>query len=236
MPFEKKSLGQKAKGALTKIFALAVLVGGPIAGTGYYHYGTQETQEVKVRSVEKGKYLGWDYTNYQSLYEPGTKISTDKGDFDNLSSSLFHFKSQNDTSELQNQFQSGKVYRVTTYGGWFGNPNLLSAVEVTPEEMKQRKEAEDARKAEEAALQQQQQGGQASGGAVVQPGTAKPPAGGAATPTPTALSGATSEIIITAHGYDIKLTVPTEVINKVRVEEVKKTEPVRIVQPPAPGS
>lgn len=227
MTYGKKSFGQKIGGGLKKLFLSVALVGGAVGAPAYYHYGTVEEDEVKVTYVEKGPYKGYDSKTWTSIYEPGKSITTDKGTFNN-ENSLLHLKFN--APEIQNQFQSGKIYRIKSYGGVLGlDPKILSAREVTPEEIAERKKMaeEDKKRADQERLAQQ------GGAAVVDP--AVPVAPGQVTPAASGLSGATTKVIITAEGFDIQMTVPTEVVNKIRIDKVSETKPVHIVQPPAPS-
>lgn len=209
--------------AFKKAAAITLIGTAAIGAPGYYHYGTAQDHEVKVRQVDRD-FVEWDNKAGKPVYE-NQRIVTDKGIFRN-EDTMLHMKFNAD--QLQGQFEVGKTYRLSTYGnlpfGLASNPNIVSAREVTPEELAERE------KEKQAQLKQNQQ---AQPGAV-QPGAApKPGTPGASSP---ALSGATQKVIITAEGYDIQMTVPVEAVAHIRIDKVSETKPVHIVQPPRPSN
>ncbi len=231
----KKTFGQKltdAKGKAVSAFkraaVLTLAAGALVGGPGYYNYGTQQETEVKVRQVLRD-FKEWDQEKGEGVYE-NSRVVTDKGTFRN-EDALLHLKFNSD--QMYNQFETGKTYKIKTYGhlpfGLVGSPNIISMREVTEEELAERARAQQA--AQKKAQAPAGQPGQPQ--QVQQQGTAQPasPAGGPA------LSGATTKVIISAEGYDVEMTVPTEAVNQIRVDKVTQAQPVRIVQPPrAPGS
>lgn len=230
----KKTFGQKltdAKGKAVSAFKRAAVItlaaGAFVGAPGYYNYGTQQETEVKVRQVLRD-FKEWDKEKGEAVYE-NSRIVTDKGTFRN-EDALLHLKFNSD--EMYNQFETGKTYKIKTYGhlpfGLVGSPNIVSMREVSEEELAERARAQQAaQKKGQTPAGQPQQGAQP-----VQQGAA--PAG---QPAGTVLSGATTKVIISAEGYDVEMTVPAEAVNHIRVDKVSQTQPVRIVQPPrAPGS
>ena len=229
----KKTFGQKltdAKGKAVSAFKRAAVItlaaGAFVGAPGYYNYGTQQETEVKVRQVLRD-FKEWDKEKGEAVYE-NSRVVTDKGTFRN-EDALLHMKFNSD--EMYNQFETGKTYKIKTYGhlpfGLVGSPNIVSMREVSEEELAERARAQQAAQKKGAAPAGQQAQPQAGATPAAQPGS---PAG-------TVLSGATTKVIISAEGYDVEMTVPAEAVNHIRVDKVSQTQPVRIVQPPrAPGS
>src|SRR5690606_34944833 len=122
------------KGSAVRAFKKAALVtvaaGALVGGPAYYNYGTIQEQEVTVRQVQRD-YVGWDAEKYQSIYD-NYRIVTDKGTLRN-EDAMLHMKFNSD--QLQETVQTGKIYRVKTYGnlpfGLVGSPNIISMQEVT---------------------------------------------------------------------------------------------------------
>ena len=146
----KKTFGQKltdAKGKAVSAFKRAAVItlaaGTMIGGPGYYNYGTQQETEVKVRQVLRD-FKEWDQEKGEGVYE-NSRVVTDKGTFRN-EDALLHLKFNSD--QLYNQFETGKTYKIKTYGnlpfGLVGSPNIISMREVTEEELAERARAQQA--------------------------------------------------------------------------------------------
>ncbi len=227
----KKTFGQKltdAKGKAVSAFkrtAVITLAAGAFVGVpGYYNYGTQQETEVKVRQVLRD-FKEWDKEKGEAVYE-NSRVVTDKGTFRN-EDALLHLKFNSD--QMYNQFESGKTYKIKTYGhlpfGLVGSPNIISMREVSEEELAERARAQQAA---------QKKGQMPAGQQLAQPQQGAAPAAQPGAPAGTVLSGATTKVIISAEGYDVEMTVPAEAVNHIRVDKVSQTQPVRIVQPPRP--
>jgi hypothetical protein len=247
MAYGKKSFGEKAKGALRRVFLLSAVGGVFVGGPLYYNYGTVHEAEFKVKEV-KETYQGYD-DKKGAMYE--TKIVTDKGLVLKNENSLLHAKFN--SSDITGQLKEGreynyygyssndddknnkapkaedKVWRIKYYGARIDIPfihtqhNVLSVQEVTPEEIAARnKAAQEARKAQQQQQQGQQQNQQ---GTVVQPGQTAPAAG--------ALSGTMITFETVVDGQKIQMTVPIEAANKITVNKV--TPLVPNAAPKGPG-
>lgn len=248
---KKKNFGEKAKGALRRVFILSALGGVFVGGPLYYQYGTVHEAEFKVKEV-KEQYKGYDSKKGRSIYE--TRIITDKGLVLQNENSLLHakFNSQDITDQLKEGRNSysyydyygnnnnrdnkdagpkaeDKVWRIKYYGARIDIPfihtqqNIISIQEVTGEELAARqKAAQEARQQQQQQNQQNQQQGQQ--GAVVQPGQTAP-AG--------ALSGTMITFETVVDGQKIQMTVPIEAANKITVNKV--TPLVPNAAPKGPG-
>lgn len=246
---KKKNFGEKAKGALRRVFILSALGGVFVGGPLYYNYGTVHEAEFKVKDV-KETYKGYDQKKGQSIYE--TRIITDKGLVLKNENTLLHAKfnstditeqlkegressyysyygNQNDDNKDKGPKAEDKVWRIKYYGARIDIPfvhtqqNILSIQEVTPEELAARnKAAQEARKAQQ--QQQGQQQTQPQQGTVVQPGQTAP-AG--------ALSGTMITFETVVDGQKIQMTVPIEAANKITVNKV--TPLVPNAAPKGPG-
>lgn len=200
-----KTTKTKMKRALFATTALAALVGAP----GYYTYGTVQEQEVKVHS--------WSYDRNPDTLQPTNYVlNTNHGAFRN-DKNLLWLKGEDDADRIYDYMDRGKTYRVKSYGNIpflpFVKSNILSVVEVTPDELRERR-----RLAEE---ESKTRNGADSKGDDAAAKTA-------------GLSGEFTRVVITAHGYDIEMTVPKEALEHVRIEKVEQTKPVHIVQQPRP--
>lgn len=245
---KKKNFGEKAKGALRRVFILSTLGGVFVGGPLYYNYGTVHEAEFKVKEV-KEQYKGYDQKKGQSIYE--TRIITDKGLVLKNENTLLHakFNSQDITDQLKEGRNSysyydyygnnnnrdnkkeepkaeDKVWRIKYYGARIDIPfihtqqNILSIQEVTREELAARnKAAQEARQ-----QQQQQEQAQPQQGTVVQPGQTAP-AG--------ALSGTMITFETVVDGQKIQMTVPIEAANKITVNKVTPLVPQ--AAPKGPG-
>jgi len=186
---KKQTFGQKLKGGLRRAFTIAAFGGVVIGAPAYYNYGTVHEQEVKIKDV-KNDYVRWDEKRNESIYE--YKIVTDKGLVLENENTKLHLKFN--SADIQDNVEAGKIYRVKYYGARIDVPfihtfpNILSATEVTPEEIAERNKAAAAAKAAAAKAAQQQAGQQ-------QQAAQPQPSGATTTPTaPTgALSGTTPE-------------------------------------------
>ena len=136
------------------------------------------------------------------------------------------------SADMQDNFEAGKTYRIKYYGARIDIPflhtfpNVLTATEVTPEEIAERAKAAAAAKAAQAkaAGQQQQQNGQ-------QQATAPQP--GVVTPAPqAALSGTMITFETVSGGQKIEITAPIEAASKITINKVTPLVPTA----PKPGS
>jgi hypothetical protein len=245
---KKKNFGEKAKGALRRVFILSTLGGVFVGGPLYYNYGTVHEAEFKVKEV-KEEYKGYDSKKGRSIYE--TRIITDKGLVLQNENTLLHAKFN--SSDITEQLKEGretsyygyysnqndddkkdkapkaedKVWRIKYYGARIDIPfihtqqNILSVQEVTGEELAARnKAAQEARKAQ----QQQQQQAQPQPGTVVQPNQTAPSG---------ALSGTMITFETVVDGQKIQMTVPIEAANKITVNKVTPLVPQ--AAPKGPG-
>lgn len=223
----KKTFGQRMnslKGSLKKAFIIAVAGTATIGGPGYYYYGTTKTQEVKVTSVDSN-YVGWNDKTQQAIYD--YKVTTDHGVYENKNTYM-HMKF--DSDELQNQIQAGKIYQVKSYGERFNMPfgihnffpNIVSAREITPAEIKARDQA----KANE--LRQQQQAQHVAG--TTPPTVPQQPTQQNAQPA--GLSGQMITYEVIADGERVQMTVPVEAAGKVVINTVKPLVPPVAPKPP----
>ncbi|MEZ0260472.1 MAG: hypothetical protein ACAH80_05645 [Alphaproteobacteria bacterium] len=248
--YGKKSFGDKAKGALRRVFILSAMGGIFLGGPAYYKYGTVHEAEFKVKEV-KEQYKGYDQKKGRSIYE--TRIITDKGLVLKNENSLFHakFNSQDITDQLKEGRESysyysyygnedsgkkkdepkaeDKVWRIKYYGARIDIPfihtqqNIISVQEVTGEELAARqKAAQEARRQQQQGQQQGQQQNQQ--GTVVQPGQTAPSG---------ALSGTMITFETVVDGQKIQMTVPIEAANKITVNKVTPLVPQ--AAPKGPG-
>ena len=217
---KKETFGQKLKGGLRRAFTIAAFGGVVIGAPAYYNYGTVHEQEVKIKDV-KNDYIRWDDKRNESIYE--YKIVTDKGLVLENENTKLHLKFN--SADIQDNVEAGKIYRVKYYGARIDVPfihtfpNILSATEVTPEEIAERTKAAAAAKAAAAKAAGQQQQQQA----------AQPPAQANGTTTPTAPSGALSGTMITfetvAGGERIEISAPIEAASKITINKVTPLVP-----------
>ncbi len=221
---KKKSFGDKAKGALRRVFMIAAIGGAAIGGPAYYNYGTIHEQEVKIKDV-KNDWVEWDSKAGEAIYDH--KIVTDKGMVLRNENTKLHLKFN--SADMQDNFETGKTYRIKYYGARIDIPflhtfpNVLTAVEVTPEEMAERAKAAAAAKAAQAkAAGQQQQAAQPTAPVV---GTVTPPAAAA-------LSGTMITFETVSGGQKIEITAPIEAASKITINKVTPLVPVA----PKPGT
>jgi hypothetical protein len=256
----KQSFGQKVKGTLRRIFTLSVLGATFVGAPAYYEYGTVKTQEVKIKELqhtwvryEDGKGPVYDdkivtqqglvLENKNSLLHfkfnsadmqsqlSASQTPPDQGSNNNSSDgfSFFNLNAAPPKPKDPLDDPANKVYRVSYYGMRIDipfihtYPNLLSVQEVSKDELQARAKAyQDARKAALAQQKQAQaqaaQNGQQNG---------QPAAAGTAAP---AASSAMITFDTVVNGQDVNLTVPANVVDKVKVNSVTP------VIPKAPGS
>lgn len=254
----KKTFKEKMadfKGKLKRAFFLSATAGAVIGGPAYYHYGTIQEQEVRIKEV-KSEWVEYDSKKGEAVYE--YKLVTDKGQvFANKNTKLhlkFNSKDiQDQLSEGRNSYYSyyedeetkkqreandpkNKVYRIKYYGARIDipfihtYPNVLSVQEVTKEELAARA------KAQAEARRNQQQGQQGQQGQQPQAGQPQQQNG---QPQQVAPSGALSGTMITfetvVDGQKIQMTVPIEAANKITVNKVTPLVPPAPPAPRGPG-
>jgi hypothetical protein len=207
MAYGRKSLKDKTKAVARKLTLVAAF-GAAAAAPAYYEYGTVQTQEVKVRAIHEDG--AWN--DKSGKYEHFNRIvDTSKGSFRN-ENTYFWLKRDAKTEAIQDMFEEGKTYSVRTYGHLpfgIGTPNIISAREVTQDEL-------DARKAEKKAQQPDAKTSDAG----------KPATAVTASPA--------VRVVVSAQGYDIEMIAPPEYVQNIRIEKVTPSAPLRIVQPPQP--
>jgi len=220
---KKKSFGQKVTGGLKRAFMIAVLGGAAVGGPAYYNYGTVHEAEFKIKDV-RNDYVKWDEKRGEAIYEH--KIVTDKGMVLENENSKLHFKFN--SSDIQDNMEAGKIYRVKYYGARIDVPfihtfpNILSATEVTPEEIAARnKAAADAKAAQAKAAQAagQPQAGQPQG--QQQQGQQPKPQVASAAP----LSGTMITFDTVVGGERVNITAPVEAANQITINKVTPLVP-----------
>ncbi|MDE1152480.1 MAG: hypothetical protein PW788_08080 [Micavibrio sp.] len=215
---KKKGFGEKLKGGLRRVFMIAAIGGAAVGAPAYYNYGTIHEQEVKLKDV-KNDYDHWDSGKQEAVYN--RKVITDKGLVLENENTKLHLKFN--SPDIQDNLEAGKTYKIRYYGGRIDVPfihtfpNLLSAVEVTPEELAERAKAQAAQKAAEqkAAGQQQPQQAQQQN---QQQGNGQQQASAA-------LSGTMITFETVAGGQKIEITAPIEAASKITINKVTPLVP-----------
>ena len=219
---KKKSILKKANEVFRKAVATTLAAGVLIGLPGYYNYGTIKQADVKVTDFDFGH---WDDTGEKLIAD--YKFRTDKGTFADKDSWL-HLKTSSKTEEIWKKVDRNKTYRITYYGVDFGpfERNILSAREVTEEELKT--EAEAKKKMQTQAALQVKEGKASSAGQ-------QPVTGAVQGAQTSVLSGrVVTYDVVTADGRNsIQLTVPVEAVGKVTVNAVTPLQTAP--QPPRPG-
>ncbi len=209
---------------LRKLF-LATVAAGTLGGTGYYHIGTQQEIEAKVRNQTSVGEYGEDG------FEGHFVFNTDKGDLI-VEKATLHGVSQEGARQIYNSTYNGSTYVFKTWGGipQLGiNPKVSSARIVTEQELQDReiekKKRADEEKAKKAAAAQQPAQGAAT------PAPAQPQAGAATTQVFNGLSGRVQTVDIVHNNNVIQLTVPVEAVGKVTINAVT---PMQVAPAPKP--